>query len=149
MAFHLKQKAVGNSCSITDNIKIAPKGLHLAEHLQFKYLMWSFSCPWRCPAFHVLLASLLSDLVQGGAGLTGCCNSLLCPVIHQFVKIVGECASLVVAVVGLYPSELWNWLRRRWWRRCRGLRLTGGCLSPSGVERRPCKTQMCWKKTPQ
>lgn len=124
-----------NSCSTTEN--------PLAEHLQFKYLMVSCSCAGHCPTFHALLASLLPDLVQGGAGLTGCCNSLLCPVIHQFVKIIGERASLVVAVVGLHPSELRNWLRRRRGCGCGGLRLTGGCLSPGGVERRPYKTHMC------
>lgn len=72
--------------------------------------------------------------------MRGCCHRLLCPVIDQFMKIIGERASLVVAVVGLDLSEPSDWLRRR--QGCgRGvgrlgwLGLAGGCPRHSGVER--------------
>lgn len=74
--------------------------------------MCSCSHGWRF-ALQVLLASLLFDLVEGGAWLIGCRNSLLRPVVYQLVKIVGERASLVVAVVGLDLSEPCDWLGRR------------------------------------
>lgn len=82
----------------------------LSAHVRFKYLMRSCSHGWRS-VFQVLLASLLFDLVQGGSRLTGCGHSLLRPVVDQLVKIVGECAPLVVAVVGLDLSEPRDWLR--------------------------------------
>lgn len=71
------------------------------------------SCSHGCSsAFQVLLASLLFDLVQGGAWLMGCRYGLLCPVVYQFVKVIGKRASLVVAVVGLDLSKPCKWLRR-------------------------------------
>lgn len=75
--------------------------------------MCSCSHGRRSFAFQVPLASLLFDLVQGGSWLIGCCHSLLRPVIDQFVKIVRERASLVVAVVGLDLSEPCDRLSRR------------------------------------
>lgn len=153
MAFHLKQKGVVVQGSIgrlisTSNVldqSTTPKQIlnhvSLSAHLRVEYLVFSCSHGWRS-AFQVLLASLLFDLVQGGARLIGCCNGLLRPVVYQFVKIIGERASLVVAVVGLDLSKPCDWLRRRRGRGCgerrlRRRRLTGGSLSGGGVERRP------------
>lgn len=123
--------------------------LSLSARFHFKYLMCSCYHAWRS-ALQVLLASLLFDLVEGGAWLIGCCNGLLRPVIDQFVKIISECASLVVAVVGLDLSEPCDWLRR-WWGCGRGERrlcLTGICLSCGGVERRPWKATKVLKMWP-
>lgn len=95
-------------------------------------------------ASQVLLAPLLSDLVEGGARLGGgrrrCRRHRLPrPVVDQLVQVVGERASLVVAVVGLDLSEPVDWLRERGRRRGRGrgagrLRLAGGWLSRGSVE---------------
>lgn len=81
---------------------------------------------------------LLFQLVHG-SWLIGCSDSLLCPVVQQFVEVVGERASLVVAVVGLNLSQSCDWLRGRSGRGER--RLTGGRLGRGGAEGRP------WKNT--
>lgn len=68
----------------------------------------------RRSGLQVLLPPLLFDLVEGGARLIGRRpHGLLRPVVHQFVKVVGERASLVVAVVGLDLSEPCDWPGRR------------------------------------
>lgn len=108
-------------------------------HLE--YLMHSCSCA-RGSASQVLLSLLLSDLVEGGARLGGGRHRLPRPVVDQLVEIVGERASLVVAVVGLDLSEPVDWLRMGRRRRGRGrcacrLGLAGGRLSRGSVERRP------------
>lgn len=55
---------------------------------------------------------MLFDLVQGGPRLIGRRHGLPRPVVHEFVQVIGERASLVVAVVGLDLSEPRDWLRR-------------------------------------
>lgn len=93
----------------------------------------------RSSALQVLLPFLLFDLVEGGAGLVGRRDRLLRPVVHQFVKVVGERAPLVVAVVRLDLSESRDGLRRWRWRgrqeRRRGL--AGDRRSSAGAQRRP------------
>lgn len=103
--------------------------------------MHSCSCA-RGSASQVLLSLLLSDLVEGGARLGGGRHRLPRPVVDQLVEIVGERASLVVAVVGLDLSEPVDWLRMGRRRRGHGRRacrlgLAGGRLSRRSVERRP------------
>ncbi len=89
--------------------------LSQTAHLHFDYLLCCCTHRW-CSALQVLQASLLFDLVQGGSWLTGRRDRLLRPIIYQFVKIVRERASLVVAVVGLDLSKACDWLRR--WGGC-------------------------------
>lgn len=90
-------------------------------------------------ASQILLSLLLPDLVEGGAGTRGGRHRLPRPVVDQFVQVVGERASFVVAVVGLDLSEPVDWLRVGGWRRGRGpgarrLRLARGCLRCRSVE---------------
>lgn len=67
-------------------------------------------------ASQVLLSLLLPDLVEGGARVGRRRHRLPRPVVHQLVQVVGERASLVVAVVGLDLSEPVDRLRMRRWR---------------------------------
>lgn len=110
---------------------------------RLEYLMHSCSCA-PGSASQVLLALLLSDLVEGGARLRRGRrrHRLPRPVVDQLVQVVGERASLVVAVVGLDLSESVDWLRMRRRRRGRGggarrLRLARDRLCRGSVERRP------------
>lgn len=108
-------------------------------HLKPKYL--TCNSPHACrSAVCSLLAALPSHPVQGGSWPIGCRRySLLCPVIHQLMKILCKGRHLVVAVVSLDLSEPRERLRRcrlcccsEWW-----LRLAGGGLCSGRTEGRP------------